>query len=49
MEKSSLKKVFDEDDAFDDDWDIEISENLPEPKKEKNYHRRYTSLYQQHN
>ena len=34
-EKSSLKKVFDEDDAFDDDWNIEISENLPEPKKEK--------------
>ena len=36
MEKRLIQEgVFDEDDAFDDDWDIEISENIPEPKKEK--------------
>ena len=35
MEKRLIQEgVFDEDDAFDDDWDIEISENIPEPKKE---------------
>ena len=36
MEKILIQEgVFDEDDAFDDDWDIEISENIPESKKEK--------------
>ena len=36
MEKRLIQEgVFDEDDAFDDDWDIEISTNIPEPKKEK--------------
>ena len=36
MEKRLIQEgVFDEDDAFDDDWDIEISESMPESKKEK--------------
>ena len=36
MEKRLIQEgVFDEDDAFDDDWDIEISKNIPELKKEK--------------
>ena len=36
MEKRLIQEgVFDEDDAFDDDWDIEISTNTPEPKEKK--------------
>ncbi len=36
MEKRLIQEgVFDEDDAFDDDWDIEINVNTPEIKKEK--------------
>ena len=36
MEKRLIQEgVLDEDDAFDDEWDIEMSTNTPEPKKGK--------------
>ncbi len=36
MEKRLIQEgVFDEDDAFDDDWNIEINPSLPEPKEKK--------------
>lgn len=47
MEKRLIQEgVFDEDDAFDDDWDIKIShEEQKSPKQKKDYYGRYQKLY----
>lgn len=49
MEKRLIQEgVLDEDDAFDDEWDMVISTNAPEPKEEKKMTTEAIRLYINH-